>query len=139
MEDINPFLEAVRCDPLNAYAHYALGIRLLVLERYKEAIAAMENAASLDNNQDGIHLNLGAAYSHIGDFCTAITHYQKAIDLKPGWAAAYFNLGNALANEKRFPEAASAFSKAISLDPSGPCAPSPEFAIKMREWLDEQA
>jgi protein O-GlcNAc transferase len=47
----------------------------------------------------------------------AITHYDKALSLKPNYAEAWSNKGNTLNELKRYDEAITHYDKALSLKP----------------------
>jgi tetratricopeptide (TPR) repeat protein len=47
----------------------------------------------------------------------ALTHYDKALSLKPDYAEAWSNMGNTLSNLKRFDEALAHYDKALSIKP----------------------
>ena len=47
----------------------------------------------------------------------AITHYQKALQIKPDYAEAHINLGNALLKKGGVDEAISHYQKALQINP----------------------
>jgi predicted TPR repeat methyltransferase len=47
----------------------------------------------------------------------AVSSYQKAVSIKPGFADAHYNLGNALKEQGKLDEAVSSFQKVISIRP----------------------
>jgi protein O-mannosyl-transferase len=63
------------------------------------------------------HYNLGIALGEQGQLDQAISHYQDAIRLKPGYADAHNNLGNALSEQGQLDQAISHFQEAIRLMP----------------------
>jgi TolB-like protein/Flp pilus assembly protein TadD len=62
---------AVELDPLNPYAHSALGSALLTARRFGEAVAALRNAQALAPDDGWVGVNLGYAYYYSGDFQAA--------------------------------------------------------------------
>ncbi len=63
------------------------------------------------------HSNLGDVVMGQGRFTEAIEHFQKAIEIKPGYAAAYNNLGTAFLNQGRLDEAAEYYHRALEIYP----------------------
>jgi len=69
--------------------------------------------------------NRGAAYANKKQYDEAISDYNKAIELNPGYATAYYNRAIAYANKKHYDEAVSDYNKAIELNPRYAASPSP--------------
>lgn len=61
--------------------------------------------------------NRGAAYASKKQYEKAISDYDKAIELNPGYAAAYYNRAIAYANKKQYDQAISDYNKVIELSP----------------------
>jgi tetratricopeptide (TPR) repeat protein len=59
------------------------------------AIVSFKQSIVLDPINPVLHVDIGAVYVRLKDFTQAITHFQKAISLKPDYANAYYNLANA--------------------------------------------
>jgi TolB-like protein/Flp pilus assembly protein TadD len=69
---------AVVLDPLNVYAHSALGDALLYVHRYPEAIAAYNDAETLDSStHNSFSGRIGYAYYLLGDFESACSSCEK--------------------------------------------------------------
>ena len=66
--------------------------------------------------------NLGGVLARSGRFDEAMTHYQKAVDIKPDYAEVYNNFGAILGKDGRFDEAIADFNKALELKPDYPDA-----------------
>jgi predicted TPR repeat methyltransferase len=64
----------------------------------------------------GVCLNLGNALQASGRLDEAVTAFQQAIQLAPGYAMAYNNLGNALRHQGKLAAAVAALRKALTLD-----------------------
>lgn len=67
-----------------------------------------------------IYNNRGVAYSDYGKHDTAISSYNKAIEIDPAYAEAYNNLGASLFNKKKYGMALAQFNKALSVEPDYP-------------------
>ena len=61
------------------------------------------------------YYNRGLALQELNQFDTALASYEKAIELKPGYAEAYSNRGNTLQELKQFDAALFSYEKAIEL------------------------
>jgi serine/threonine protein kinase/tetratricopeptide (TPR) repeat protein len=86
-------------------------------QRYDEAVAQYRHAIQLTPDNAALYLNLGAAYSAMGE-----KHYpeseqmlRKSIAIEPTYPA-YANLGYLYNQERRYAEAASATEKALQLN-----------------------
>ena len=66
------------------------------------------------------HNNLGLVLAERGKVDEAIAHFQKAVELKPGYADAHQNLGVALAGRGQFDAAIPHYRKALELKPDYP-------------------
>ena len=76
------------------------GIDLLLLGKYKEAIANFEKTLKIDPRQPEVYYNMGIAYFQMGKYSNAIVQYRRAIDLKNNFAEARNNLGICYIKEK---------------------------------------
>jgi len=63
------------------------------------------------------HNNLGVILFQEGQWDEAVAHYQKALEIQPGYAEAYLNLGNALDQKREIGEAIVQYQKALELYP----------------------
>jgi tetratricopeptide (TPR) repeat protein len=62
--------------------------------------------------------NQGVMYEQQGVLDEAISHYQRAVELKPDFAEAHNNLGNALTSRERYKEALVCFLNTLALNPA---------------------
>lgn len=76
-------------------------------------LAAAKTSPSSPQN----HNNLGDLYGRRGDLERSAAEFQKAIELKPGYADAYHNLGNTYQRMGRIDEAIENYQKAFELNP----------------------
>ena len=71
---------------------------------------------SLRQTRGGSHR--GYAHAHKGDYDSAISDYNKAIELSPKFAVAYNHRGYAYVHKRDKGHAIADFRKALSLDPN---------------------
>jgi Flp pilus assembly protein TadD len=69
--------------PGSANAHYALGVSLLRLERFAEAIPPFERAVDLRPEHWRSHYGLAMARGPVGQLSGAIAALQRALELNP--------------------------------------------------------
>ncbi len=74
--------------------------------------------AKVSPSGPNIHNNLGDVYSRQGDLNKAAEEFQKAIEIKPGYADAYHNLANTYQRMGRFDVAIENYQKAAELNPN---------------------
>ncbi|MGA7293893.1 MAG: tetratricopeptide repeat protein, partial [Terriglobales bacterium] len=86
-------------------------------ERHGEAAAQFRRAIELTPDNADLYLNLGAAYSDMGDkyYAEAEQTLQKSIALQPSYPA-YANLGYLYNQEQKYAEAAAATEKALQIN-----------------------
>lgn len=89
--------KAIKVDPDFGNPYNDIGAYLIELRRWEEAIPWLEKAtkASRYESPQFPHLNLGRVYESLGQFKTAMTCYDKAIEINPFYRAAVwakFNL-----------------------------------------------
>jgi ribosomal protein S12 methylthiotransferase accessory factor len=93
------------------------GQALKDLQRYDDAIEVLQRGRREDDERPDIHNLLGFCYFKKQDFHTAISHFERAVQLNPSSAMDYANLG---VNHRRLghrDEALQAFTVALTLDP----------------------
>jgi tetratricopeptide (TPR) repeat protein len=77
------FTAALKLDAELAGAHQSLGVVLLALEQYPQAVEALENADRLDGNAETAYL-LAQAHGELGNFDKAVTYAASAVEFEPG-------------------------------------------------------
>ncbi|MBN1885921.1 MAG: tetratricopeptide repeat protein [Candidatus Krumholzibacteriota bacterium] len=89
----------------------------LETDRIDEARDALEEAATLFDDDLYVHYKLGFLYARQGDADRAIASFRRAIELNPGLAGAHVALGSILAHEGRRDEAKEAYRRALEVEP----------------------
>lgn len=77
------FTAALKLDAELAGAHQSLGVVLLALEQYQQAVEALETADRLDGNAETAYL-LAQAHGELGNFDKAVTYAASAVEFEPG-------------------------------------------------------
>lgn len=97
---------------------YALrGTSALDRQRYPEAAALFRKGLEGAPRDPTLHLNLGTAVFLSGDHQTALTHFQEAVRLSPGYARAHFAIGVTMQTQGRDSEAIEELTRAVTYDP----------------------
>ncbi len=99
-----------------------LGLTRQQLGYWKDSETLYRHALEVTENNYIVHNNLGNTLLEKDQIDEAMVHYQKAIQLKPGYADAHNNLANMLAKKGQFAEAIEHYQKALEIDPDYPDA-----------------
>jgi tetratricopeptide (TPR) repeat protein len=91
------------------------GVALLELDRYGEAVKALETAVMLQPNMAGAYYNLGLSWEGLNQPETALHNYNRAIELEPRDAEAYFRRGGIWFALGQFEKTVEDTKKAIDL------------------------
>jgi tetratricopeptide (TPR) repeat protein len=118
------YREAVRADPRNAEARYALGNAQMRLGQFDAAQASYEAAAALRPEHPETRNNLAVALAEQGRLEDAVAAYGRALEARVDYAEAHYNLGNALFALRRHEDAAEHYERAVALRPDWPEASS---------------
>ena len=110
--------KSVELEPLDAEAHYNLGVLLEEQGKLKEAEASFRQTIELKPDLAEAHYNLGITLQKLGRLDEAETSYRKLIELKPDFALAHSNLGITLQKLGRLDEAETSYRKLIELKPN---------------------
>ncbi len=79
----------------NEYIFYnAVGMSLINLERYNEAIKILKEAKNLDEKNIFVLNNLGLAYYFLKDYELSEWYFNRILDIKPAFLNALINLSN---------------------------------------------
>jgi len=111
------FKKAIALRPDSWDGYNSFGAFLDEHERYDEAVVQYRHAIALTPDNAALYLNLGAAYSDMGDkhYTEAEEMLRKSIALDPSYAA-YANLGYLYIQQQRYSEAATATEKALEIN-----------------------
>jgi tetratricopeptide (TPR) repeat protein len=103
-----------------AVVHNNLGVSLITMGRFDEAIDCLKKTIAYDPKDAVAHTHVGVAFKEKREADAAIAWHRKAIQLDPNLAQAYDNLGGVLCDLKQDYDGAIAnFRKAIALSPNG--------------------
>ena len=111
---------AIVLGPRHWINHWWYALQLLIGGKVRESIEPFQKVMDLRPDFQNSYVNLGVAYSELGDWEMAIGHAQRALAMKPGDAVPLNNLATAYYWTGRFPEALAAYQEAIRIDPASP-------------------
>jgi tetratricopeptide (TPR) repeat protein len=95
-----------------------LGIALLCLERYADAMASLQKAVQLKPDFADAYFNLGFAQARAGRHSDAVVSFRNAIRYSPNFVTAYVILADLLDQKGEREEAMTLLRRASQLDPS---------------------
>ena len=87
------------------------------LERYPDALAALDRAAALSPNDFAISFNRGLTLSELGRMTEAVSELEASVRLRADFAPAWTELGAARALVGRVPEAREDWNRASAINP----------------------
>jgi len=90
-------------------------------KRYYEAVTEYLKLLSLEPEprvKGEAHTQIGLTFFTIGDYKSALKHYQLAITIYPTYPLPYYFSGLIHFNQKKFDEAITLFNRAIETDPT---------------------
>ncbi|MCU1241396.1 MAG: hypothetical protein JWO71_2122 [Candidatus Acidoferrum typicum] len=121
---INLFEQALQKDHAFPLAYAGVADASLVMYRETKngfwsakALAAAQQAGSLNQNQPEILLALGSVYTATGRTSEAIAQLKRALEVAPNSDEAYRRLASAYLSSGRSNEATQAYQKAIEINP----------------------
>lgn len=103
--------------PNNGQILSNIGFVLTEIHRYQEAAQYLEQAIKIAPQDPIAHLNLGYAYSKLGNTKQAKLHYIHSSQLNPKYAKAKFLFGDVLQEEGLTEEALTAYEQGFEHDP----------------------
>jgi arylsulfatase A-like enzyme/Flp pilus assembly protein TadD len=122
-------LKAAEAKPSIGIFQQELGITLVDLKRFQEALGPLSRAQEIGQEDPRLEHYLGTALANVGRFKEAVDHYQKALKMKPNLAEArlslafaYLNLGDRESARREF---------------QGVCQQSPTLCQPYRRTFEE--
>jgi predicted TPR repeat methyltransferase len=109
------FDEKLKTMPEDANTYYDIGLCLLKIEEYSDAIKSLEMALALQSPADDLYHHLATAYLYENDVEKALNYYFRQLEIKP-LMESYYNIGVLLMNKNRSKEAITYLEHAASLD-----------------------
>ena len=107
----------IAAEPRRPEGHFVLGVALLELARYAEALAALRAADVRDPNHAQTLYNMGYTYEKMALPAEAIDCYERAIKRDPQHKAALHHLGRLYAQQEQRTKAISLWRRALQLQP----------------------
>lgn len=133
--------ERVRSGEANAVEYFELGAVMLRKKFYPLAAKYLEQAIEKweGDVQDlaQVHNALGFSYASDGKLDKGITHYEKAVELQPGYVTAWNNMGDAFEKKNDLKAALKAYNQALIFDPNDKVARTCRDFVKERVDLFE--
>jgi tetratricopeptide (TPR) repeat protein/DNA-binding winged helix-turn-helix (wHTH) protein len=101
--------------PNSANLYNSLGMSLLSLHRYAEAIRAHIRYEELAPQDPNSHDSLGMTYQQSGDYYAALTEYGHALAIDPEFEPSIVHVGDAYFQEGRYLDAIEAYSRYVQV------------------------
>ena len=116
--DAETILQGLRAiTKTNTEVNTQLGLLLATRGAYREALAPLEDAVILGENDPIVFNVLSACAFETGDYAAALDNADRALRLRRTYAEAHNNRGNALLRLGRSAEAMEAFTATLMLTP----------------------
>ncbi len=90
---------------------------LINQQRYAQAVDVLRDALASDPENATVHSYLAISLSQVGQYDSATTHAEQAIELAPDDPLSHFSLAWGMVERRRWPEARRAIDAAIALAP----------------------
>jgi Flp pilus assembly protein TadD len=114
---IEAFDRAIALAPNDVVAHFARGLELSRLERWREAIEDLRCANELGENGADLFYWAGYCYQEVGDKVRAEAFFHRTIELNGRYDRAYSGLAHLRADEGQIENALDLIGRAIALNP----------------------
>ena len=115
---LHHFREALKLDSSNSDSYNNIGICLIEMGHYEDAIKILKYALLKNKIAPEVFNNIGVAYEQLKDYENSIIHYKKAISKKRNYAEAYNNLGSLLQKMQEYSKAKKFLNYAIKFNPT---------------------
>ena len=142
-----PDMEAtLQANPDSPEAYFKLGNSYYEVGQWDQAVAAYQQAITLDPNYQAAYANLGVAYYQQQQFELAISQYKKALELNPNDNEVAYNLGalyvqQALSSVEGQPDLEllnQAIGQLEGVVGTNPDLPEPHFTLGVAYWALNQ-
>ncbi|MFD2265373.1 tetratricopeptide repeat protein [Lacibacterium aquatile] len=110
----------IRADKRLSGAHYLLGLVLIEKDEPRKAIESLKQALAVGADNPALRMALGRAYRMGGAIAMAITEYENAVRLAPGYGEALHALGTAHLDAGNMSDALLVLGELAELDPENP-------------------
>jgi tetratricopeptide (TPR) repeat protein len=110
---------------------YCLGVSLIKLERYADALPLVTAAAEKHQPDAMSWGNVAVCHDRLGDRKKAIECYERAIELEPDYAIGWFNLGGMHWNDDNVQSAVSVWREALARFPDHDLADSVRSRLEL--------
>ena len=107
----------IRHVPNDAENYRELGMSLIQVGRFAEAVGHLERAVALDPKSASAHNHLGGALLALGRIQDGLVNIRRASALAPRDAHLHFNVGKVLMGMDQLAAAAAEFERALALNP----------------------
>ena len=129
--------ERIRAGDATAEEYFEMGSIMLRKKVFTQAVRNLKLAAQMweGDKEDlaQIHNALGFGYLSTDKVDEAISEFNKAVELTPGYVTAWNNLGDALEQKKEFKGAIEAYEESLILSPGNKVATVRLDEIKRRQ------
>jgi tetratricopeptide (TPR) repeat protein len=109
--------EVVKIEPSFAEAQYNLGVALVKVRKYEEALSHFERAVDLNPYFIRGYYAMGNSLLHLNRNEEAIKQYTRALELNPDDPSTHHNLGVAYSRSGNDGKAVEEYEKALEVEP----------------------
>ena len=117
-ESADAYRRAMQIDPSSSFAQTGLGLTLIDMERFEDAITPLKKGLEHGPGEVPVRTGLAFALIRTGRPAEATEQYRKVLDLDPNDIDARFNLGLLLGQAGKFKEAEAQFRILLSIEPT---------------------
>jgi tetratricopeptide (TPR) repeat protein len=117
-EGLNHAKEATVLNSNDAFGYDDMGVALIGLRRFDEAVNAEQQALRLSDGKYGwMHFNLGSAYFSLENWSFALQSYEKAAELNPKEPASAYNVALCHSKLHQWSDAVSWYEEYLKRNP----------------------
>ena len=115
---LEKFLNAKESDPLNANAHYYLGMTYYQMGEFWKAVSSYQKSLQLNPELKDVHFKLGIAYYQLKQYKEALEELAEAEKYAPENAMVYYYQGAVYYDMKKYYKSVLPFSRVREFDPA---------------------